>query len=274
MEEGIDLFPKAPIIRKNGLYYLQKNWVYETYILQQVLRLRKSPPPSYFDRSLLEENLSCIADKLMPAQAEAIRKSLEQSLSLISGGPGTGKTYTAALLVRLLLSALTKKQFYVSIAAPTGKAASHLEAALGQFTDPRLHCQTSTLHKLLKLQPGSQRLFKGERIDADLILVDEASMIDVSLLAHLLEAIGDESLLILIGDSNQLPPVDAGSLFAEISELFGSRLDRCMRTEDRDLEQLSEAVKRGDLGAFPPLLPASFTAEQLYDKIGPDCFFV
>ena len=270
-EEGKTLFPKAPIVWSEDRYYLQKNWVYETYILQETLRLRKNQPPSYFDRSAFEAQLP---KKLLPAQADAIRTALKQSLTLICGGPGTGKTYTAAHLVNLLFSSLKreeKKHFRVCVAAPTGKAASHLQASLQAHgcSSPDLHIQASTLHRLLKLQPGSSRLFTGGRIDADLIIVDEASMIDIPLLAHLLEAVGDDSLLVLIGDPNQLPPIEAGSLFSDMSSLFGIYLDRCMRTEDRQLQELAQAVKQGNSADFFRLWIPNETSETLYSKIDP-----
>jgi exodeoxyribonuclease V alpha subunit len=87
-----------------------------------------------------------------------------------------------------------------------------------------------------------------------------------------LEAVGDDSLLVLIGDPDQLPPIDAGSLFAEIGALFGVHLDRCMRTEEGHLLQLAQAVKRGNPEEFFRLLPIQsdpLSAEMLYARIDP-----
>ncbi|MBM3184087.1 MAG: hypothetical protein FJZ64_02125, partial [Chlamydiae bacterium] len=114
-----------------------------------------------------------------------------------------------------------------------------------------------TLHRLLRLQPGENRLFSHRKIDADLILVDEASMIDIELFAHLLESVGDETILILLGDPDQLPPVEAGSCFAEVATLFGMRLEECMRTEERPLQELSLSIKEGNVERFFQLLDSS-----------------
>jgi len=274
VEEGTTLFPKAPVVRWETQYYLQKNWVYETYILQESRRLEANRLPSYIDRNRFEEQLTLFSNRLLSSQAAAIRSILDHSLTLICGGPGTGKTYTAAYLVKCLVPSVKKSMIRVALAAPTGKAASHLQASLQALgcADPRLHLEASTLHKLLKIQPGESRLFSGARIDADLILVDEASMIDISLMAHLLEAVGDESLLVLIGDPHQLPPVEAGSLFADIAKRYGTPLDRSMRTEDNRLQQLAEAVKLGDSEVFFRHCPhpnSTLSVEELYARIGP-----
>ncbi|HSX37718.1 MAG TPA: AAA family ATPase [Chlamydiales bacterium] len=276
--EGSSLFPKTPIVVDEDRYYLQKNWVYETYILQHIMRLVKGSSPFFFDKEAFEKHISLVSGKLTDGQMRAMRQVLKQPMTVICGGPGTGKTYTAAYLVNLLFRSLKKREkehLHVHVAAPTGKAASHLQCALQMqgCIDEKLHIEASTLHKLLKLQPGASRLFmrKG-KIDADLIIVDEASMIDVSLFAHLLEAIGDDTLLILIGDPHQLPPVDACSLFAEISQLFGVFLDRCMRTEDIFLQKFAQAVKQGDQEDVFKLMPAwneSISVDTFYEKIDP-----
>ena len=284
LEDGATLFPQAPIIRNGKWYYLQKNWVYETYLLLLTKRLRMQKAPLYFKRDKLEELLkkSCISGELLPLQAQAIRSSLQNSLSLICGGPGTGKTYTASYLVKLLFLSRDEKEkpeLRLSLLAPTGKAAFHLRSSLESqgVVDPALKIEAMTLHRQLKLQPGMQRLFSKRRLDADLVIVDEASMIDISLLAQLFESIGEDTLLILIGDPDQLPPIEAASPFREMSSLFATHLQQCIRTEIPRLQELAVAVKKQDRPAFfeniePLFLSWPFDAslsERLFEWMQP-----
>jgi exodeoxyribonuclease V alpha subunit len=224
------------VVQDGDRFYLQKNWILESLILEQVERLRK--------KTYLQE-VKFDFTPLLPSQQKAVHSAFANQFTLIAGGPGTGKTFTAVAIVEQLRKAgLVKK---VAIAAPTGKAASHLGSKLEGV-------EVSTLHRLLKVTPGEVRLFSGRKIDADLVVVDEASMIDVPLLAHLLEAIGDQTRLVLMGDPDQLPPIEAGSLFAEMAALFGCRLEKSMRTENEGLKKLAEGIHRGDVSVLEPYL--------------------
>lgn len=259
------LFPLEPIVCFNDWYYLQRNWVYETHICQHIARLSKSCCTKPIQ--LTEKQ----REGLTPLQAQAVEKALTSQLTVISGGPGTGKTYTAGQIIRRL--SLDVKQLYkVCITAPTGKAAQHLRNGLSVLKGS-IDIRADTLHRLLGLTPGTSKLFSGFQIDADVIIVDEASMIDVDLWAHLLEAVSDQTKLILMGDPDQLPPVEAGSVFSDLSDLFAVRLSQCMRTDKRELQEFSIAIQQGNidaamqslqggLGVFSPIHP-----KQLYDKL-------
>lgn len=144
---------------------------------------------------------------LAPRQREAVRLALTRKLCVITGGPGTGKTTT----VRAILELLAAKGGSVRLAAPTGRAAKRLAEASG--------LEARTLHRLLEFAPAEGRLFKrGEDnpLPADLLVVDEVSMVDLLLMNHLAKAVDPASHLVLVGDVDQLPAVGAGNVLRDL----------------------------------------------------------
>jgi exodeoxyribonuclease V alpha subunit len=159
-------------------------------------------------------------------QQTAAAMALLKPLLVISGGPGTGKTYTAARILALLQAAHKgPRPLRMALAAPTGKAAARLEEsiraarhALPDELGRHVPEQAQTLHRLLGARHGTEE-FRHNRdnlLDIDLLAVDEASMIDLMLMAALLEALPPSARLILLGDRSQLASVEAGSLFADL----------------------------------------------------------
>ncbi len=252
--EKLDLLPreiwsdgslKTPLVVEGNRLYLHRNWSLEKAIAEKIQEIRSRAAPTLFDENIFKVELE--NERLQPEQRAAIISAFQQSLSIFTGGPGTGKSYTAGCLIRVCAKA-AKGNFKVVIAAPTGKAAAHLESTLLSQGEkpPFLQLESMTLHRLLRLVPGKQRFFAEETIDAHLVVVDEASMLDVSLLLHLLSGIGPKTKLLLLGDPDQLPPVEAGSLFTELAQLFGSKLSRSLRMGEGHLYELAQAINRGD----------------------------
>jgi len=140
------------------------------------------------------------------AQLAAVRATFEQSLLVVTGGPGTGKTTT----VRAIVAAHGVAERRVLLCAPTGRAAKRLSDASGM--------DAHTIHRLLEWNPrdGSFARNADSPLEADLVLVDEASMLDVQLAYHLLEALPPRAALVLVGDADQLPPVGPGPVLREL----------------------------------------------------------
>jgi exodeoxyribonuclease V alpha subunit len=169
-----------------------------------------------FDYLSQKENLQ-LAEK----QKAGVVLALTKPVSILTGGPGTGKTTS----MRALIRALQAKHKSIVLAAPTGRAAKRLSEATG--------VEAKTLHRLLQIKPGGQPLFNQDSpIPADIVIVDECSMLDTLLMNTLLKAIATGTHLLLVGDADQLPSVGAGNVLADLiaSGLVPVvRLDRIFR---------------------------------------------
>lgn len=153
--------------------------------------------------------------------------ALTRRISVISGGHGTGKTTTVAKLLAALIQMADGERCRIRLAAPTGKAAARLTESLGKalrqlpLTDEqkkRIPEDASTLHRLLGAQPGSQRLrhHAGNPLHLDVLVVDEASMIDLPMMSRLIDALPDHARVIFLGDRDQLASVEAGAVLGDI----------------------------------------------------------
>lgn len=225
LRKGAEALPPHLLRQEGNRYYFERYWKGEKQCLEKLKQLLNTEPT-------LKVNIADLPSTLQPEQAEAILYAAKNSVTLLCGGPGTGKSYTIGQLVRLLQAPK------VAIAAPTGKAAIHLEKILGQ--------QVTTLHALLGIREGQKP--QPAPLSADLVIVDESSMIDLKMMQALLMAVQPGTRLVLVGDPDQLAPIESGSLFADFVSAFPHiALKKCVRTEVESIVRFANAIKEGDL---------------------------
>jgi exodeoxyribonuclease V alpha subunit len=296
---------KPLILDAGGRLYLHRYWKYEQSVAA-AMRQRIQAPPFALDAKNIETTLKRLFSGVQHDvnwQKVAAFAALRQRLSVISGGPGTGKTWTVARLLALLLEQPGGENLRVKLAAPTGKAAARLQEALShslvglacsELVKMRLQAKdlTTTIHRLLGTIPrsGKFRHDAGNPLPVDVLVVDEASIVSLSLMAKLFAALPPAARLVLVGDQDQLPPVDAGNVLGDLcraaagngfSENFRTDYRRCggetleetpfsnhrglvdtmvqLRTNYRSgemtaLTEISLAVNAGDAGRTMELL--------------------
>lgn len=212
----------APFVFDGRLLYLYRYWALEHQLAQALLQLKQQPVQSV---NLTAQHLALLSDS---QQQRALQMVAKQGLSIITGGPGTGKTYTLARIIAVLNQAMP--DIRIAMAAPTGKAAQRMKEALqNSFNDAKLQDLVSdnlhrltpiTIHRLLGLGEDQRPRFHAKRpLPYDVIVVDEASMLDLTLAKLLFSAIAPSTRLILLGDANQLASVDVGSVLADLQQV-------------------------------------------------------
>ncbi|MFJ3974718.1 ATP-dependent RecD-like DNA helicase [Streptomyces sp. NPDC090021] len=193
--------------------------------VRRLLRAEEDRMPSFQDVDW-DKALGWLAGRtgaaLAPEQRDAVRLALTRKVAVLTGGPGCGKSFTVRSIVELARA----KKAKVVLAAPTGRAAKRLSELTG--------AEASTVHRLLELKPGGDAAYDRDRpLDADLVVVDEASMLDLLLANKLVKAVAPGAHLLLVGDVDQLPSVGAGEvlrdLLAEGGPVPAVRLTRIFR---------------------------------------------
>jgi exodeoxyribonuclease V alpha subunit len=288
VDEG-DCPVNTPIVKCNHHYYLQRYWALETVFLKHYTHLyadsKQVSPLSLPINREYALNRVCLLEeehKLLPEQALAITTAVQFPLTIITGGPGTGKTYTAGMLLRILWESLQtedRARVEIALAAPTGKAAANLEYSIKSALKgvEEFHAlKAQTLHQLLGIRRNSFN-HRPVKLTADIILVDESSMIDIGMMGMLFAAVKQGARVIMLGDRNQLPSVEAGSLFADLANYLVKisstqlvELKTCLRTELKSIIGLADFIKKGkvdEVFAFLDSDAEGISFEKIDDKI-------
>lgn len=222
--------PGHLLIEENGLIYFPKLYALETRLIRALLPRLVSAP--------LVGKL-CL-EGLNQEQADAVRLAQQNRFVVVTGGPGTGKTFTAFHIAKAITAAMPAAR--VLVVAPTGKAAARLASQIDCI-------ESGTLHHVMGLYPGKNPRVE-KKLVADLVLVDESSMIDAQMFTLFLEALPEQARVVLLGDQDQLPSIGVGSFFADLVAcpfIPKVRLCQSLRVENQSLKNLADAVQKGVL---------------------------
>ena len=263
LSEGFELFPSEmiqneevkdlrPIVKLDQNYYLQKYFLAETEFISHFIKIKEAAPLISFDLLDVKSRLDQ-AVLLNPEQKKAVETCFNQTISLLTGGPGTGKSFTAKELISVYCSLCNKKKIkpQILLCAPTGKATSSLKYKIKQdHSLEKYAIEVKTLHSALGIQ-GEEKKASKHLYGYDLVVVDECSMVDLFIWRELLASLRLGVRLFLMGDPFQLPPVESGMLFRDLANGYGcSSLKRCVRVESSRLLELGSFIKEKNIEAI------------------------
>ncbi|ORW05004.1 exodeoxyribonuclease V subunit alpha [Mycobacterium kubicae] len=258
------LVGSPPVLRvyADSLLYLDRYWREEQQVADDLVALLPARAVAPGEGALI--------DRLFPhpfeEQRAAAKVALAQGLTVLTGGPGTGKTTTVARLLALFAEEAQrdgKPPIRIALAAPTGKAAARLHEAVQREVDNLDQAdrqrvsglRATTLHRLLGSRPDTSSRFRhhrGNRLPHDVIVVDETSMVSLTMMARLLEAVRPQTRLLLVGDPDQLASVEAGAVLADLVDGLGARADThiaALQTSHRfgeSIGELASSIRAGD----------------------------
>ena len=254
----------------DGLLYLDRYWIEECRVAEDVLALADAR------RSGSVPDINRLFPDSFAEQRGAAQLALSRALTVLTGGPGTGKTTTVARLLALLAEQAEldgRPRLRIALAAPTGKAAARLLEAVQLEVDALAPADrerlpalaATTLHRLLGSRPDTSSRFRHNRenrLPHDVIVVDETSMVSLTMMARLLEAVRPDSRLLLVGDPDQLASVEAGAVLADLVEGLTAVVDSPVATLvtphrfGESIGALADAIRDGDADAAVRVLAA------------------
>jgi exodeoxyribonuclease V alpha subunit len=275
----------TPLVLAGDRLYLHRYFTYETRLAEQIRSLAAGAYDVADEGTLLDTYFGPERDEI-DLQKQAARMALRKALTIICGGPGTGKTSTVVRIIGVLLQAFGNG-LQMALAAPTGKAAMRLRQSVGEslealpFPDSvkaAVPLEAKTLHRLLGvIKDFPQFRHRQENpMPWDVVVVDEASMVDLALMSKLVDAMKPGSRLLLLGDKDQLASVESGVVLIDLVRALPENTVELERTYrfNVSIKDLAQAVKRGDgeaawkLLAGPEHGPVSLLQTPLRDFVG------
>ncbi len=243
----------SPLILEGDRLYLQRYWAYEQNLARRIGAMTRDDVPAVDVDASLGRYFPTSAEEI-DWQREAAKTAINQVFCIITGGPGTGKT-TTVVKILALLQELAERPLFIALAAPTGKAAMRLQESIGN-SKSALPCSetvkqsipesVTTLHRLLGSRPPSPyfRHNAENPLPFDLVVVDEASMVDLALMSKMVDALKPSARLILLGDKDQLASVESGAVLADLTAALPDHTVELKRAHrfDATIKDLAEAV--------------------------------
>ena len=278
----LELHDRIPVfldqLRQNGLVmvreltnpektvescYYSKSLYFDEMYVAKIISNTKNPPN--IDKERVENwiNRYCNSKdfSLSDEQADAVKGIVCEKFSVLTGGPGCGKTTTTLVIVKLL-EAMRRK---ILLAAPTGRAAQRMMDVIGN--------ESKTIHRLLEWRIGQFKKNEENPLDVDFIIIDECSMLDINLTASLLKAIPPESQILFIGDADQLPSVGAGNVLRDIiasGAVHCFKLKKVFRQAQESLIiKYAHRINNGDM----PYIDSPFKRPEIWQQKA-DCLFM